>query len=640
MTVRSYRASILARGLALALAVPACTDAGAPPGTDLPPGADPPAATEPARDPAPARAPLAVTCPDRNTLKNPYFGDLHTHTAFSYDAYTFETRVTPMDAYAFARGMPIQIAGAHPGGPIARLDRPLDFAAITDHSELLAIDFGCGVSVDGTPYDPDSPFFNRLKCVAARSTDPAMEKINFAQSRSRQQSLCGDANPEESPICLPVVQDAWQAELAAAAAALDPCHFTSFIGYEWTNTCTGDGGSAATCHKNVIFGDTNAPAVPFDSLSNPTQESLWSALDTGCNGGPCKAITIPHNSNLSNGQAFNVPQGSEQHAIKYQKLVEIFQHKGASECFFDPANPTDPKCNFEYLGGVTEPNLPRSYVRTGLKMGLTDQANPALHKNPLQMGIVGATDDHNGAPGNTREDTWPGHVGVNDDTPALRIRTTAATAVGFNPGGVAVAWAEQNTRDAIFAAFQRRETYATSGPRITVRLYQTWDQTTNFCADPSFPSQIIAAGGLPMGSNIALPPNYTGGAPRIVVFAARDPLTRADVANLAEVDLVEAWIDPTTGAVNEHIAQRLAPAGGLATTCQIFRLNGQDGVNTFHAGSPSFYYARVLQLPTDRWSVRDCLAAPPDTNPECDPGGKLSIQVSERAWTSPVWYLP
>ena len=283
MTVRPYRASILARGLALALAVPACTDAGAPPGTDPPPGADPPAATEPARDPAPARAPLAVTCPDRNTLKNPYFGDLHTHTTFSYDAYTFETRVTPMDAYAFARGMPIQIAGAHPGGPITRLDRPLDFAAITDHSELLAIDFGCGETVDGVPYDAASPFFNRPKCVAARSVDG--NSLDFALLRSRQRSLCGTTNPEDSAICQPVIQEAWQAEQAAAAAALDPCHFTSFVAYEWTNDCTGDGGSAATCHKNVIFGDTNVPVMPADSLSNPTQESLWTALDHGCNGG-------------------------------------------------------------------------------------------------------------------------------------------------------------------------------------------------------------------------------------------------------------------------------------------------------------------------------------------------------------------
>src|SRR6185295_15547507 len=172
------------------------------------------------------------------------------------------------------------------------------------------------------------------------------------------------------------------------------------------------------------------------------------------------------------------------------------------------------------------------------------------------------------------------------------------------------AWAEQNTRASIFAAFQRRETYATSGPRITVRLYQTWDQTTDFCADPSFPAQIIAAGGLPMGSNITLPAGYTGGAPRIVVFAARDPITRADVANLAEIDLVEAWIAPGTGAVQERVVRRTAPAAGVATSCQTFILNPTSGTQAFHAGSPSFYYARVLQLPTNRWSVFDCQRAP------------------------------
>lgn len=627
-----------AGALAFALSFPACvSDADRP--------SDP--AANPAADPRPdpgttkGAVPLAgQTCPDHNPLKNAYFGDLHTHTTFSYDAYTFETRTTPLDAYAFAKGMAITIAGAHPGGPTTKLDRPLDFAAITDHSELLAIDLGCGVAVDGTPYDPDSPYFNDPKCVAARSTNPTQEKLNFALSFSRQQSLCNNSNPEQSADCQPVVQEAWGAEVAAAAAALDPCNFTSFIGYEWTNSCTGDGGTAATCHKNVIFGDTNVPAMPFDSLSNPTQESLWSALDTGCNGGPCNAITIPHNSNLSKGQAFTVPQGSEQHAVKYQKLVEIFQHKGGSECFFDPANPADPTCDFNYLGGVTEPNLPQSYVRTGLEMGLSAQANPALHIDPLQMGIVGATDDHNGAPGNTREDTWPGHVGVNDDTPASRIAPNADVAVGFNPGGVAVAWAEQNTRDAIFAAFQRRETYATSGPRIAVRMYQTWDQTTDFCADPSFPAQIVAAGGQPMGSNITLPPGYTGGAPRIVVYAARDSITRADVTNLSEIDLVEAWIDPATGAVQERVVRRTAPPAGVTTSCQSFTLNPAGSPASFHAGSPSFYYARVLQLPTNRWSVYDCLRAPGANPTDCAIGGKLMVKNSERAWTSPVWYLP
>jgi len=616
------------RALALALIAPACAAEPEPAATAPPdPGGPPPSA------PAATEAAAAASCPDFNPLKNAYFGDLHTHTTYSYDAYTFATRTTPMDAYAFARGMAIQIAGAEPGGPVTQLDRPLDFAAITDHSEFLAIDFGCGAAVDGTPFDPDSPLFTKPKCVAARNAGPGA----FALTLSRQSSLCGSSTPGSSATCAPVIQEAWQAEQAAAAAALDPCHFTSFVAYEWTNTCTGDGGSAATCHKNVIFGDTNVPVAPFDSLSNPTQESLWTALDHGCAGGACNAITVPHNSNLSNGQAFNIPAGSEAHAVKYQRLVEIFQHKGGSECFFDPAAPGDPTCNFNYLGGVTEPNDPNSYVRTGLERGLTAQAT--LHVDPLQMGIVGATDDHNGAPGNTREDTWPGHVGTNDDSPAKRIAPGNASSVGFNPGGVAVAWAEQNTRDAMFAAFQRRETYATSGPRISVRMYQTWDQTTNFCADPNFPSQIVAAGGLPMGSTIAIPAGQTG-APRIVVFAARDPITRADVANLAEIDLVEAWIDPATGDVKEQVVRRAAPAGGVATSCQSFALNPAGGSATFHAGSPSLYYARVLQTPTSRWSVFDCQRAPGANPTDCAAGGKLDVQVAERAWTSPVWYLP
>lgn len=570
---------------------------------------------------APAPIAAAAACGDFNALKNAYFGDLHTHTTYSYDAYQFSTRTTPMDGYAFAKSI------------------DLDFAAITDHSELLAIDYGCGASAAGVPFDPASPFFNHPVCVTARSTNPVQQGLNFLHAGQDQQTLCG-ALPPDSPVCRPVMQDAWTAEIAAAAAALDRCNFTSFIGYEWSSSCTGDGGSPATCHKNVIFGDTNVPQVPFDSVKYATQQSLWTALDTGCNGGPCNALTIPHNSNMSDGQAFSIPQGSEAHAIKYQKLVEIFQHKGGSECFYDPASPADPTCDFNYSGGASEPNLPASYVRTGLKGGLLYQAS-ALRKNPLQLGFVGATDDHNGLPGNTREDTWPGHTGRIDDTAAERIKPGVDTNVSFNPGGVAVAWAEENTREAIFAAFQRRETYATSGPRMKVRMYQTWDQTTDFCADPDFPAALVAAGGKPMGSNITLPPGYSGGAPRIVVYAARDVAPRGDAANLYELDLVEAWIDLATGLPRERVLRRLAPTlAGSPTMCRTFTLNPAGVDPAFLPWTPSLYYARVLQVPTNRWSVYDCAAAPGANLVDCAPGGKLNVKHAERAWTSPVWYLP
>ncbi|MEO8701730.1 MAG: DUF3604 domain-containing protein [Kofleriaceae bacterium] len=579
--------------LLIVLLVPACT-------------ADPDAAPPD----APAAEPQAAgRCSGYQALRTPFFGDLHTHTAYSYDAYTFSTRKTPLDAYAFARS------------------RGLDFAAITDHSEWLAIDYGCGVDPAGNPYDPDSPYFDEEKCVTARSTQPLQQSINFLRSFANQRSLCGTELPADSPECRPVIQEAWGAEIAAAQTALDRCRFTSFIGYEWTNSCTGDGGTAATCHKNVIFGDSNVPGIPFDSLAFDTQEKLWSALDTGCNGGPCNAITIPHNSNLSDGQAFKIPQGSEDHAIKYQKLVEIFQHKGGSECFFDSTNPTDPACDFNYM--PNDSDTAANYVRTGLETGLAAQAS-ALHKNPLQMGIIGATDDHNGQAGDTREDTWNGHVNRLDNTPELRLANNQAA--GMNPGGVAVAWAEENTREAIFAAFKRRETYATSGPRITVRMYQTWDQTTDFCRDPNFPAKIEAAG-LPMGSNITLPAGYTTGAPRIVVYVARDPASRPDAANLASIDLVEAWIGPA-GVAKERVVRSSAPVGGLATMCRTF------SPVVFKRGTPSFYYARVLQVPTKRWSAYDCAAAPDANRQGCAPGGGLDVEISERAWTSPIWYLP
>ena len=562
-------------------------------------------------------------CPDNNPLKNPYFGDLHAHTSYSFDAFSFDTRNTPLDAYAFAKGKTLQVAGAAAdgGGPMTTIERPLDFLAITDHSEWLALTYGCGNLPDGGPEDPASPYYNDPQCVFFRSTNPADQSVSFTRGAVIQKNICADAG---SAACQGVVQSAWQSEQAAAAAANDPCKFTSFVAYEWTHAVLG-----ATLHKNIIFGTTSVPAQPIDSFNYGTQAALWTALDQQCSADAgCQVITIPHNSNLSQGGAFIVPAGAEQQMVKYQRLVEIFQHKGGSECFFDPKNPTDPKCDFEYLGGITEPNLAKSYVRTGLEDGIATYAKTKV--NPLQMGIVGATDDHNGAPGNVREDTWPGHAGRLDDAPDRRIGLAAdgginGTSYGHNPGGVAVAWAEQNTRDSIFAAFMRRETYATSGPRIIVRFYQTWDTGSDPCTDPSFPSQLVAGGAVPMGGTFSLPPGDAGaGQPRFVVYAWKDK------ADLARLDIVKSWIDGT-GQVQENVMTN--PVDPSKPAC----LSWTD---TAFTPSPTFYYARVLQTPTPRWSVQDC-AADPTANPAgCADGGYLNRNIEERAWTSPIWYLP
>ena len=567
-------------------------------------------------------APLA--CADKNPLKNPYFGDLHAHTSYSFDAYTFETRNTPFDAYAFAKGMTVQVAGggAGGGGPTTKIERPLDFLAVTDHSEWLALAYGCGELVDGGPQGlPQSPYYGTIQCTNFRSTVPSEEARDFALGALIQSRICDGGYD-----CAPVIQSAWQSEQAAAAAAYEPCKFTSLVAYEWTHAADVLDAGNATLHKNVIFGTDKVPVQPIDSFSHRTQAELWTGLDQACLASDgCQAITIPHNSNLSQGAAFDVPPGSEAQMVKYQRLVEIFQHKGGSECFYDPASPTDPTCNFEYLGGITEPNLPRSYVRTGLKEGLTAYA--ATKTNPLQMGIIGSTDDHNGAPGNTREDTFPGHAGRLDDTPARRIGLrdggVNGTSYGHNPGGLAVAWAEQNTRDSIFAALMRRETYGTSGTRIVVRLYQTWNTTGDPCADPNFPAQLVAGGGVPMGGNMgAAPAGATS--PRLVVYAWKDK------TDLARVDIIKAWVDGT-GQAKEKVTPFTVTAG--APAC--FTMTDTD-----FTGTATLYYARVLEQPTPRWSVQDCKADPSANPAGCAAGGYLEAMIQERAWTSPIWWLP
>jgi hypothetical protein len=561
-----------------------------------------------------------VACPNRTPLKNAYFGDLHAHTAYSLDAYSFSTRNTPFDAYAFARGRTLRIAGASPdgGGPTTTIERPLDFLAITDHSEWLPVAFGCGESQDGTPFDPASPYGSSPTCDLVRSTDPLSQGIVFHAMGALTKNVC------DGGACAPVVHSAWESEQAAAAAAYVPCKFTSFVAYEWTH-----GERGTTLHKNVIFGNANVPADPLDSVHYPTQGALWNGLEAQCTeDAGCAAITIPHNSNLSRGQAFVQAPELASLSAKYQRLVEIFQHKGGSECFYDKTADAgqDPECNFEYLGGVTEPNDRTSYVRNALYRGLASDAGV----NPFMMGFIGSTDDHNGTPGNTSETTYPGHGGEKDDSPEKRLAPPPSgglgVRVGHNPGGLAVAWAEENTRESIFAALRRRETYATSGTRILVRFYQTWSDE-DACSDSNFPARLVATGASPMGSTFGPAPSAGGaGGPRFVAYAWKDK------TDLARIDIVKLWYD-TAGSPHETIVHDAIPSGEGRSRC--FAWQDPD----FTPG-PTLYYARVLEAPTPRWSALDCAKAPGVDPVECADGGALNTMIQERAWTSPVWFAP
>jgi hypothetical protein len=566
----------------------------------------------------------AVQCADYDKYKHVYFGDLHTHTSYSADAFGFATRNEPVDAWGFARGKPVQIAAAAPvPGPMAKIHRNLDFDAITDHSEWLAAAYACGVDATGKPLDPNQPFGGSGGACKPYAGAGNAGLGAIAAARQVITSECGSPQEDQGAACLATTQSAWQAEQQAANAAYMPCTFTSFIAFEWTNV---DSTTGATLHKNVVFPGIEVPDHPFDSTDYTTATDLWSALDTWIaqdpkcqSGAPCGALTIPHNSNKSWGGAFVVPttaSGVDQ-MKRYQKLVEIHQHKGNSECFFDPdAGATEKECGFEHLTpGADGPLNAQNYVRTALENGIAAYADGGT--DPLQLGIVGATDDHNGMPGSTAEYDWNGHTGQDDDYPVKRLKAGSADK---NPGGLTGVWAEQNTRDSIFAALGRRETFATSGTFIQVRLYQTWS-TTDFCTG-AFPSNIIDGGGLPMGGTIQSGGGSPGQGPTLYVSAAKD------TADLAQVDIIKGTV--TGGKVVETVTSMPAPSPGS------FCMKWQDPA--FDPKAPTFYYARVLEVPTPRWSHYDCQKMPAAAG--CQAGGTLDVDIQERAWTSPIWSLP
>ena len=299
-----------------------------------------------------------------------------------------------------------------------------------------------------------------------------------------------NGNGKGDPACRAFTASAWQVERQAAHDAYQRCHFTTLVAYEWTHAVNG-----ATLHQNVIFGSENVPEVPFDATEYRQPSELWSALEQSCTAASgCSVLTIPHNPNLSVGTAFEIPTGVDamKQMNQYQRLAEIHQHKGNSECY-GGSNAPDPTCAFEHIpvNATNKAENPQNFIRHALATGIVSYATNGT--NPLQLGIVGATDDHNGIPGYVREDTWQGHVGDKDDSPARRLANGI-----HNPGGLTGVWAPQNTREDIFAALYRREVFATSGPRIAVRFYQVWDDV-DYCGAQGgeFPHNIVAAGGLP-----------------------------------------------------------------------------------------------------------------------------------------------
>jgi Protein of unknown function (DUF3604) len=617
-TCRSF--SSLITLAALAVASTGCGSRGS-----ATPEGGPGLSAEPDPDPGPP-ADTGVACPDANPLKNIYFGELHTHTGYSLDAYAIGTRGDPSTAYAFARGSEIPIAPGTKNSPgTTKIDRPLDFMAVTDHSEFLGPIGLCTM-------DPKADGYDAPYCKAIRDQGSTRAKIAIYGSLFRlvpddpsDPILCNgtDARNER---CREQARSLWKKTQEATNAAYERCKFTTFKAYEWS----GQSGMA-NMHRNVIFKGDQVPDTPFDFIRYPSAIELWEALSRECKSAEgCDAITIPHNSNASTGQMWDTADDPRTRKFmkRYQVLVEFFQHKGNSECLSDQAL-GDPGCEFELVRGSAvaqalgvpdtgnndQENNARGYVRNGLAQGLAfaGQKQP----NPLQIGLIGSTDTHNASPGNVKESTWPGHTGGTDDQPQSRLESP-----DFNPGGLAAIWAEQNTRESIFAGMKRRETYATSGPRIVVRFYATSSvkddaSAKKMCEDSMFPKALVDSGAAPMGGVLSSKEN-----PYVFVHAMQDetPLERIEIVKL------------TTDAAGKAAVsiEKLPLAEGAGNRACVYWSD-----KAFDPAKPTLYYARVLEQPTWRWSHYDCEKAPSVEG--CKEGGKLNVKIQERAWTSPIY---
>ncbi|MDH3686599.1 MAG: DUF3604 domain-containing protein [Myxococcales bacterium] len=615
----------------------------------------------------------AQDCPDYNPERNPYFGDTHVHTAFSFDAVLLGVEAEPSEAYEFAKGAAMALA---PSGrdltgsaTVAQLERPLDFTAVTDHAEFFGEFHICTVP-PADPEDPAAPYNNEF-CEDYRATAFGNRNVLTTPGPIISQRTFGNfarplrANiPERHPFCLDSPDCAassnliWQESQDAAQLANDPCAFTALNAYEWTRVrpdpAIDIGGTIL--HRNVIFRGDAVPANPISVFEAPRIELLWDRLQQECRdaGTGCDVLTIPHNSNQSAGRAFAPVFSAEplpdepfygdrpltaadaEVRASFEPVVEIMQGKGASECrifmLSDDGVPflgTDELCDFESddaktnnSAPVLNNSLPRlSFVREGLKEGLVQEE--ALGVNPFQLGILASTDTHNATPGQTSEEEYAvtGHHGITDGV-LFRTMGVSSAANQNSAGGLAVAWAPENTRDAIFDAIQRKEVYGTSGRRPIVRFF-----AGSFPRGLCRSSKLAATGyrrGVPMGGELG--DVRRGGSPSFAVMAEQD--AGGSGTPLQRIQIVKGWVDengeaqeavydvagdPDNGASVD--VNTCEPQGtGFASLCTVWK--DPD----FDAGQRAFYYTRVIDNPTCRWNQQLCVDTLGHVGEACDAG--------------------
>lgn len=593
---------------------------------------------------------------DRHFPERPLFGDTHLHTAVSFDAGMFGARLTPADAFRFAKGEQVT---SNTGQPV-RLSRPLDFLVIADHSDNMGL---APDLISGAPNVLAVPEGNRWYGLMQEGKG-GQATVEMIQAFSKQ------VFPEGLKY-LPgtkAYSNAWEASIKAADDANEPGTFTAFIGYEWTTQPNGN-----NMHRNVIYRDGGAfarqtePMTAELPLGSPDPRDLWKWMENyeAKTGGD--VLAIAHNGNLSNGVMFPVIESFTGEPIdlayaeartRWEPLYEVTQMKGDGETH-PFLSPTDEFANFEIWDKAnldsstpkTNDMLQFEYARSALKTGLQQEAR--LGVNPYKFGMIGSTDAHTGLAAVEENNFFGKTAGGEPGAERLKqpfFKGTAATIMEWEvaSGAYAAVWAKENTREAIFDAMERRETYSTTGPRMFVRFFGGWDfESTD--ANTRTPSETGYTRGVPMGAD--LPAGPDGTAPRFLVAALRDPIG----ANLDRIQIVKGWVD-SAGETQEKVYDvvwsdnravgadgKFPPVGNTVDVANATWANtiGAPELITvwedpdFDPAQRAFYYARVLEIPTPRWTAYDAKYFG-ETN--VDP--KIPMWLQERAVTSPIWYTP
>ena len=594
-------------------------------------------------------APGSEERPEHNPDRNAYFGEEHIHTSWSVDAWLFGNRVTgPDDALKYAQGQTIK----HPLGYDIKIDTPMDFMGVTDHSEYVGV-----TKEANTPGSAISKLPQAQPLIIHDLNNPAEIQKVFLYLLSLE-----NVPPIKAFMSPEVAGTIWKENVKIADENNHPGEFTAFCSYEWTSMPDN-----RNLHRNIFFRDcAKVPLMPYSALDSKDPVDLWNWMDAQRKAGN-ELLAISHNANVSDGWMYPIDTDHFGRPIdaayaasrdRNERLVEIKQIKGASETH-PLLSPNDEFANYEMYSALLGlpvdsgrvDHVTGSFARQALKDGITMQDVKGF--NPYKFGMAGGSDSHNTGSPYRQDNFYGGHAQIDGTVQHRLAGVLFGNTIDIrleNPGGLTGVWSEENTRSSLFDAMYRKETFGTSGVHIKVRFFGGWDFNNDSLGVKEWVHQAYQKG-VPMGGDLpTMPPRGKGTAPTFIAWAVKDPSS----ANLDRIQIIKGWTqngqsfekifdvvwagdrkpDPGTGRV---------PAIKSTVDLQKATYTNDEGATElktvwsdpeFAASQHAFYYARVLEIPTPRWTLIQGVKAglpPPDVVP---------LTGQERAWTSPIWYTP